>query len=371
LLVFDDAAADSTLLPMALQDRLLATVWIDHATTLESGLARLDTEAYDGVVLSVGQPHDQSSAVLAQVLANGRGAAIVFVTGTDDADLAREVLRLGAQDYLVRSAIRTDELGQSVDRAIDRQRTLRELHNARDQQLREKDQFLSHVSHELRSPLSVVNLFAQLLLSGSGGPVLPEQRELLTVLKRNAGQLKVMIDDLLQVTRGATGRLRVTCRALALDELLAEAVAAYEPTALGRRINLSVTSAVLPTVLGDAERLHEVLTNLIGNALKFTPDGGEIGIEAVVEGDNVCVTVRDNGRGLHPGDEERIFEKFIQVNQNSSESRTGIGLGLYICRQLVELQGGVIRAATGLKVGAAITFTIPILTPNNDPRTQR
>ena len=118
-------------------------------------------------------------------------------------------------------------------------------------------------------------------------------------------------------------------------------------------------------MLANAERLREVLANLLDNALKFTPDGGRITVEATQQADMVHVTVRDTGCGIRPEDEDRIFQQFVQVERDNEASRDGLGLGLYICRDLVERQGGVIWVASKFGSGTAVTFTIPILNRHN------
>ena len=222
-------------------------------------------------------------------------------------------------------------------------------------------QFLSHVSHELRSPLAVVHQFASLLVDGVGGPLTPDQEEILVVLMRNVGQLRVMIDDLLEVTRADSGRLEVTCLPLSLDDVLTEATAGYIWIAKNSRISLFLDYEDLPIVVADAQRLREVIANLLDNALRFTPEGGQVSVEAVPQGEFVCVTVRDTGRGIRPEHMDRIFERFFQVDQRDKESRSGLGLGLPICRELVERQGGLIWATSELGKGTAVSFTIPIL----------
>ena len=371
LLVIEGGPGEPMLLEVTARDSYLAAASIEHAKSLDAGIERLENDWFDGVLIHLDLPDSASLGSFSRIWGVGGRAALVVLTSRDDAHLAAEVFRLGAQDYLVKSALRPGDLGRALDRAIRRQRVMHEMQRARDEQLEAKDQFLSHVSHELRSPLSVVHQFASLLLDGVGGELSVDQRDFLTVLMRNVGQLRVMIDDLLQVTRADSGRLTVAPQALAIHDLLTEAVAAYRPNAERRHIRLSVSTASLPTVIADAERLLEVLTNLLDNALKFTPDGGHIALEAAVAGDKVCVKVRDTGRGIRPEDEDRIFEQFFQAKQNGEESRNGLGLGLYICRDLIERQGGVIWASSNLGHGTEVAFTVPILNKHNDAMIRR
>jgi len=229
----------------------------------------------------------------------------------------------------------------------------------REQELTSMDQFLSHISHELRSPLAVVHQFSSLLIDRVGGPLTSDQEEFLGIVERNVKQLKVMIDDLLEVSRAGTGGLTFECEPLALGVVLTQTIAGYARTADDRQITLELECGDLPLVVANAERVHEVLANLVDNALKFTPSGGLIAVEAVPRDGSVQVSVRDTGRGITIDDVDRIFEKSFQVDHNSAESRKGLGLGLYICRALIETQGGRIWAASPPAGGTTVTFTLP------------
>ncbi len=323
--------------------------------------------SFDGVIVDLGLPDSDGLDTFAQVSDAAGGAAIVVMTGRDDIRLAESAVRLGAQDYLVKSVPRPGEVGRAVAFAIRRQRILLELRRARDQQLEAKDRFLSHVSHELRSPLSVVHQFGSLMLDGAGGTVSNEQREFLTVLMRNVGHLKVMIDELLEVSRLQRGQLPVRSHALALRGPILEAVAAQRPSAATRDIELAVEADELPTVVADRDRVCEVLANLLENAMKFTPDGGRIAVQAVAEAGHVRVTVRDTGCGIRRADRERIFEQFFQAKQSDETSRNGLGLGLFVSRDLIQRQGGAIWAEAHPGHGAVVCFTLPLLTKANDP----
>jgi signal transduction histidine kinase len=248
-----------------------------------------------------------------------------------------------------------------------RQRVLRDLERARDEQLEARDRFLSHVSHELRSPLSVVYQFGSLLQDGVGGSLSTEQQDFLEVLMRNVGQLELMIDDLLTVSRIQRGWLSVESEPVAIRALLGETVAAHRPAADQRGVQIAADAGDLPTVVGDAGRLREVLSNLVDNALKFTPEGGRVTLEGVSAGDCVRVTVRDTGRGIPTDDLDRVFEQFFQVEQGDDVSRNGLGLGLFVCRDLIQRQGGVMWAESVPGHGTAICFTVPIMATGTDP----
>jgi signal transduction histidine kinase len=367
LLVIEDSPSDAMLLEAALLDSVLESATIVCESCLGAGLKRLAEGTFDGVLIDLGLPDSEGLETFSRIREAAGEAAVVVITGRDDSRLAEEAVRLGAQDYLRKSESRPGELGRAVDFAIRRQSVLRDLERARDEQLEARDRFLSHVSHELRSPLSVVYQFGSLLQDGIGGPLSAEQREFLEVLMRNVGQLKLMIDDLLSVSRVQGGRLLVESKPVAIRDLLAETVAAYRPAADQRGVVIAADAGDLPKVMGDQCRLREVLTNLVDNALKFTPKGGWITVEGVLAGDCVRVTVRDTGRGIPKDDLGRVFEQFFQVEQGDDVSRNGLGLGLFVCRDLIQRQGGVMWAESVPDHGTAVCFTVPIMATSTCP----
>lgn len=233
------------------------------------------------------------------------------------------------------------------------------------EQLEMKDQFLSHASHELRSPLSSIVEFQDILLRGLVGPPLtPEQRECVEIAQRNAYQLRLMIEDLLEVTRAQAGKLSVSPQSFAAEAVLDEVVAALRPAALAKMIDLSHTLyEPTPLVFADPARVRQVVTNLVENAIKYTRAGGTIAIGAEVdpEGENLAISVEDTGPGIAPEDQVRIFEQMYQAPGDIRASRKGLGLGLYICRELVTRMGGRIRVDSQLGQGSRFTFTLPLL----------
>jgi signal transduction histidine kinase len=359
LLVVEDSPSDFALLMLQLDEYPGNSRPVDHAASLADAVSRLQTTSYDAILLDLGLPDSDGRETFRELSQASGEAAIVLVTGMNDSLLAEQLVQQGAQDFLHKGAHRPGEVLRAVDYAVRRQRVLAELNRARDEQLLAKDQFLSHVSHELRSPLAVVHQFTSLLLDEVGGPVSSEQREFLEVLMRNVRQLKVMIDDLLEVSRVQRGRVSLECRAVALPVVFAEMLAAYRPRATDAKIELAARDDVLPDVIADPERVREVVANLLDNALKFTPSGGRVTIEGHVEKDSVKVTVRDTGRGIAASDITRVFDQFFQSNQNDEVSRNGLGLGLFVSRDLIKRQGGDMWAESISGQGAAISFTLP------------
>ena len=246
----------------------------------------------------------------------------------------------------------------------ERQQLLAELVQTRQQQLELKSQFLSHVSHELRSPLAVVHQFTTILLDGLAGNLSPEQYEHLDVVLRNAKQLQTMVDDLLEVTRAEMGRLAVNPRYLSLEELISEALEAFQAaTTKGISLSADVYSD-LPPVCADPDRVRQILINLIDNAFKFTPENGTVTVgarEYIQDPEFVCVSVADTGRGIPPEESEKIFDYLYQIEASDQAGHKGLGLGLYICKELVSLQGGQMWVESQPGLGSTFFFTLPLL----------
>lgn len=258
----------------------------------------------------------------------------------------------------------------SLRDVTEHKRLLKDLETTRRKQLEMKDQFLSHVSHELRSPLAAMIQFVGIMLDGIAGEVTPDQREYLEIVHRNGCQLRAMIDDLLEATRVETGKLSLDPQGLGLDEIIDEAVSTLRTAAEQKAIALTArVDPRLPLVYADPRRLRAILHNLIDNAVKFTGEHGAIVVEGQVSPEDPAflqIAVRDTGCGITPDGVSRVFDRFFQDENYLEESRQGLGLGLYICRELVVAHGGRIWVNSELGQGSAFQFTLPVYSNEHD-----
>jgi len=223
-----------------------------------------------------------------------------------------------------------------------------------------KDEFLATVSHELRSPLNAILGWARLLRAPK---VREEQLErALEIIERNAQAQARLIEDLLDVSRIVSGKLRVRMRPVSLNRTVEGVVADMRPSAEAKRIDLRLTkSGEEINTIGDAERLQQVVWNLLSNAIKFTPDDGriEVGLKRVDE--RVELRVSDTGRGISPDFLPHIFDRFRQANRTDAGARAGLGLGLAIVQYIVEAHGGSVMAESpGVGQGATFTVNLPM-----------
>lgn len=221
-----------------------------------------------------------------------------------------------------------------------------------------RSSILSALSHDIRTPLTSVVGLADALAS-SQPPLAAQQREMAQELTELAGQMNGMVSNLLDMARLQTGRLRLRREWQPLEEVVGVSLEQIRRRYPGRAIKVSIPPE-LPLLEFDTVLIERVICNLLENAIKFSPDG-EILLQARARPETVAVTVLDEGPGIPPGSEERIFEPFVQVRLESSTP--GVGLGLAICRTIVAAHGGEIRAETRREGGARIGFTLPRGTP--------
>jgi NtrC-family two-component system sensor histidine kinase KinB len=222
-----------------------------------------------------------------------------------------------------------------------------------------KSDMVSTVSHELKTPLTSIQMVIHLLLEEAVGPLTSKQVELLLAGRQDSDRLLAMVNDLLDLTRIEQGRLKLELVPAASADLVADAVERFEPK--GRDAGITIKGSVafgLPPVLVDRERIEHVFDNLIGNALLHTSRGGKIALSAEVANESVRFTVSDTGEGIPAEHLSRIFEKFYRVP--GARSSGGAGLGLAIAREIVVAHGGQIGVESIPGQGSTFTFTIPV-----------
>ncbi len=223
-----------------------------------------------------------------------------------------------------------------------------------------KTHFLNMAAHELNTPLTPLRLQLHLLKAGQMGDLNERQSRAVTVLDRNVLRLTGLVGEILEVARLQSGRLKLSVGPVALDEVVDEVLGSFADAARGVGVDLSFAGVQNFTVRADRNRLTQVMFNLVSNALKFTPAGGRIVVEATTRGDMVEVAVIDSGMGLGPDQIEKLFQPFVQVHDPMLVTATGTGLGLYISKGLVEAQGGTIAVTSaGPGHGCAFRFTLP------------
>lgn len=226
---------------------------------------------------------------------------------------------------------------------------------------RMKSNFISMVSHELKTPLTSIKGFVRLLDAGRVGPVSEKQRRYLEIVLQQTESLTKIIEDLLDLSRIEAGIIEVRRERVDLRALAEGVLAGLENMSREKEVGMYLDiPGGLPPVAGDPERIRQVLTNLVHNALKFTPSGGEVRVRAREREGECLVEVADTGIGISPQDLPRIFDKFYQVDSSTTRQQSGTGLGLSISRELVAAQGGRMWVDSKKGVGSTFAFTLPL-----------
>lgn len=258
----------------------------------------------------------------------------------------------------------TGAFGEMVRTVAAKQMELEESNRELKHADRLKSEFLANMSHELRTPLTVINAFVEMLINGTGGVVNDTQRDYLKEIEDSSNHLLHLISDLLDMAKIDAGRMEVRLEPVDLAELMDSLQAGL--SALAARAGLCLEIGIplgLPPVHADPVKLRHILTNLLDNAIKFTPQGGRVRVEATRQvrpgKDFILVSVADTGPGIPPEHLERIFDKFRQVDGSNTRNHRGTGLGLALCKSLVEIQGGSIWVESRTGEGAHFSFTVP------------
>jgi signal transduction histidine kinase len=223
-----------------------------------------------------------------------------------------------------------------------------------------KSCFIANVSHELRTPLTSVLAYSELLLTYED-PAPEKRREFLEVIHTESGRLTRLINEVLDISKIESGQLELRREVVDLRSLIAASARACRQVIRQRGLCFELdVPEQLPLVLGDGDRLQQVIANLLNNAMKFTP-AGTIRLTARDDGDSVLITVRDTGIGIAPEDQVRVFEKFHQVGNIMTSKPSGTGLGLAICRELVGAHGGRIWVESAPGAGSTFLVSLPTL----------
>jgi PAS domain S-box-containing protein len=258
--------------------------------------------------------------------------------------------------HTVALAIERKQAEAEREQLLTREQTAREQAEKAN---RVKDEFLAVVSHELRTPLSSITGWAHLLLEGKMD--VATQLRALQAIQRQARSQRQLIDDLLDVSRIVSGKLRLDWREVEPSEVIDAALDAVRPTAEAKSIHLLTDLETFAgTVSGDPERLQQVIWNLLSNAIKFTPEGGRVEIRSRWADSRIEVSVADNGQGISDDFLPYVFERFRQADASTTRAHGGLGLGLAIVRHLIEIHGGTVHArSAGLGKGTTFTIRIP------------
>ncbi|MFP6816384.1 MAG: hybrid sensor histidine kinase/response regulator [Pseudomonadales bacterium] len=369
LLIIDDDAGDRALIKCMLADIDSPVL---EASTGKRGLEIAEARPLDCVIVDYNLPDISGMDLVEQLRweANDPFLPVILLTGHGDETLVVEALHRGASDYMRKDKANRSSLSRSIANALTQASLSRSLGEERrklelmNRELiranHEISSFYQTVSHELKTPLTAIREFTSIMLDAIGGPINAKQRKFLTTSLHCCDTLTGLVSDLFDTARIATGRLAFDFESAAINPVIEECVELATSSACqaGIEIETKLTN-VLPDVFADESRIGQVVNNLLTNAIRFTPGNGKIVITSWLAGsDEVAVAVRDTGRGIEAGFCERIFDRFAQAQPADSSSHEGMGIGLYLCANIIENHHGNISVAS--KLGQGSTFKLPI-----------
>jgi two-component system sensor histidine kinase/response regulator len=365
VLVVDDNADNRALAQATLSEEGYEVVLAAGGT---EGLALFERERPDCVLLDVRMPDLDGFEVCTRIRALPEGAhtPIVFLTALRDVDTFDRALRAGGDDFLTKP-VRPTELIVRVQAALKLKRMSAELRehydlvrSQRDDLMRltlQKERLSAFVIHDLKNPVASMDLHAQVLLADRELP--QRTRDAALQIRSDARGLMRLILNLLDISRSEEGKLELKPTSVDLVALSREIVDAAEVKARAAGVTLDVAISA-PVVTGDADLLRRVLENLLDNALRHTPRGGTVRLTSESSEERVLIRVADTGPGILPEMRERIFDPFVQLDEDhGATTRAGRGLGLTFCRLAVEAHGGRISAEDA-QPGSVFTVSLPL-----------
>lgn len=369
ILVVDDNAVIRQIMKLALEQNQ------HHVTLATDGQEAIDlmrAHFFDLILLDIMMPNMNGFQVLEYMAKEPELAAIpvIVVSADTQIDSAIRCIQLGAEDYLVKPPNQT-LLHTRVNTSL-RKKFLhdqQQAHQAAMEQMYEaikaanaaKTEFIAMAAHELRNPIAQISTTNHLL--SRVGPLNEKQEKLLEKINFSLERMQALIVDLDDVSRLEAGNMRLNLEQLDLRQLILKIAESLEHDLRERQHTLDVDIRDnLPLTLADRDRMIQVLTNLLGNAIKYTPDQGAIFVTAVYERQHqaVHVTIQDTGLGIQANEQQRIFSKFFRSEDSDVRDRPGTGLGLYITKSLIEKQNGHIWFDSKYGEGTAFHFTLPV-----------
>lgn len=321
------------------------------AERLSGAIDRLGSGQIHAVLTSLTLPDGEGLAIVNALRAHASGMPVIVMLDADNPAYGLAAIQQGVQDVLVKGQYSSRQLVRALQYAIERRRVEKRTASL-------KDDYVSTVTHELRAPLLVIQESVALIRDQSLGTLNNEQRSFLDTVASHVDRLQELVNGLLDLSKIDAKRLVLARRAIDLGNLVNAACAAFQVIAKGRSIVCA--AGPLPPVFADANRVTQVLTNLLINAIKFTPEGGTITVSADLCGDGVRCAVTDTGPGIPKEYQAELFQRFRQFVPLEGGPPKGTGLGLAICKELVELHGGAITMSSEPGRGTTFAFTLPV-----------
>ncbi|MBI2811018.1 MAG: response regulator [Candidatus Melainabacteria bacterium] len=319
---------------------------VQHTGTLAGGLGLLDLHHYDVVLLDLALPDSHELESLRRVRKNAPLLPVVVLSGNQDEAIAIQAVQEGAQDYLLKGDLDGRMLARTMRYAIERGRLLQQ-----------RDEFMAALVHDIKNPLLGSDRMYELILEREFGELEPKLQEITKLLKRSNESVLHLLMNLLEIYRSPLFKYEM----LDLSNVLGNSVQELTPLANMKGLVLNTDfKHSNARINADPTAMQRVFLNLIGNSIKFTPNGGHVNITVESNDGLAIVKVTDNGSGISEDDHSYLFQRFYQASSGKKHP-LATGLGLYVCRQIIEAHAGKIHCEPSSSAGTTIVVELPCM----------
>ncbi len=329
------------------------------------GLEKVKKINPDLVLIDLKMPNISGFEVLDRIKAYDPSIISVVITGYATVESAVDAMKKGAYDFLPKP-FTPDQLRIIIRRGLERRRLILETESLRREKKLMEENFITMVSHQLRSPLGTIAQYFEVILGGIVGKVEPRQKEMLTKARDRLESLMGLINDWLNLAKTNKDQIIDRLKPISVKKILEDIVAFMEPSAAKENISIDFAlGSGTDLVMGDAETLTQVFSNLITNAIKYNKPGGSVRIGWQDNEDFIAVNIEDTGIGISEENLPFVFDQFYRVKKSGEKKSTGTGLGLSIAKKIVEAHGGAIQVTSEWGKGSVFTVFLPKASPGS------
>ena len=381
ILLIEDNIAEARLLEEILKEAKHKQFSLLHTKRLKEGLQFLGDQPFHVILLDLTLPDSQGLASLEPLMAQFPQIPIVVLTNSSDEELALEAVRRGAQDYLTKRQVNLDILVRSICYSIERKQTqeaLRESKEALEMRFQQstqelakaqemnklKNEFVSMISHDFRNPLNTILLSAGLLEDSSDYLTKEQQMSYFGMIRTAIRDMDQLLTEVLLIGKADSGRLKCQLDPINLQTFCERIVETLRLNAIPNQELIFTTQGDPNQGLWDGNILRHILNNLLGNALKYSPQGGIVSFDLINEGDRMVFRIQDQGIGIPQEELEKLFKPFYRAS--NVDKIAGTGLGLAIVHRCVEALGGEISVTSQVGAGTEFILSLPIITEEYD-----
>jgi len=340
----------------------------------EKILKKIDEKEFDAVLLSYDLPGANGLEILSELQYKELQGPVIVMADKGDEEFATQAMRQGAYDYVIRdtgfehglplvihnalNAFRAAKERERLQKEIAAKNVELEAANRKLKQLdRIKSDFVANVAHEFRTPLTIIKGNVDMVIKEGLGKVTPNQKEMLDGAVKVSNRLARLVNDLLDISKIESGKMKLKKKSMNINKIIDQNLRAFDKIAKDKKLTLRRELAKdMPDINGDADKITQAFINLLNNAVKYSPGGGEISVKTINLEKEIMVEVADTGEGIAPENIDKIFDKFTRV---TVEKKEGTGLGLPIARDIIALHNGRMWAKSELGKGSQFYFTLP------------